>query len=161
MLSLNEFSAGQLKDVKELSLLLPRDQYEDTFLLAPYEGKINALVLDGPHKYMSFDAATNTHYSGFIIPGVEIRVDEASVFNADNQQPTFGALIRKASQAFIVAQMHNQGFRETVRVPFMTELPSLSDSVSVGFYRWSVTIGAGHERRDLIKVDVSPATADN
>lgn len=40
MLSINEFSAGHLKDVKELSLLLPRDQYGNTVLLAPNEGKI-------------------------------------------------------------------------------------------------------------------------
>lgn len=156
MLSLNEFSAGHLKDVKEQSLLLPRDKYGTTILIAPTEGVLTAFFLDGNYSFHSFEASNNSSFSGLLIPAVEVLVDQGSIFNPDSQDIPVGALVRKGSSAMLFSIVEDGRFRERKRVLLTPNLPALSEDLSVAFYRWDITIGQGAQRRTLHTVDVTP-----
>ena len=154
MLALNEFSVGKLIDIKELSLVLPRDQYEHIFLVIPSQEKPMAIILSNRHKFEAFNVDETQRWSGVVIHGVRIEVDKTDILNPERETPPPGTVIRKGSQAFILANI-DQRWRQYERIAFIGDLPVTSENVSAGFRKWSIALGEGPQKRELFKVDVT------
>lgn len=76
MLSASEFSVGCLADATGLSLVMPRNKYEDLCLVTSVNNVAVAICLDGDQKFSSLPCADNEAWKGLIVPGVSIEVDE-------------------------------------------------------------------------------------
>jgi hypothetical protein len=146
MLSPHEFSVGCISDSTGLTLVLPRGSYETSFIvIATVEPKI-AVVLEGDHRFLSFECNDNTSWKGLVIPNVSIEIDETSV--VDIAPP--GALVRSGTTLAIKAKWDGRIGNRTV--PIVGELTPCRDDMAAGFTRWRVVIGS---RRELMTIQIT------
>jgi hypothetical protein len=160
MLSLNELSTGRLCDAKAMSLLIPASKYQyHTLIVSPGEGKLVALVLESDREYTAFDCSTNTAWRGMLVHPVSIEVDETSIFDLDRFDPPLGSLSRKGTTLSVAARVA-QGPHFLKRVDLITDLPTGSEEVEVGFTSWSIFVGRGPDKRLLFSVNRPKPTND-
>ena len=153
MLRPHEISAGYLEDADDLSLMLPRSQYEDAFLLSPQADGKMAIFLGERFPFRSFECTGNTHWEGMIIRGVSIEVDESSATQI-NGLPC-GSLARRGTSLDILAMVDDGHFKQARFVPVMAGLSPMREGMAVGFTRWTVAIGTGDDRRELLRLDAA------
>jgi hypothetical protein len=149
MLSPHEFSVGCISDATGLTLVLPRGNYETSFIVnAAVEPKI-AVVLEGDHRFLSFECSDNTSWKGLIVPNILIEVDETSVVDT----VPLGAVVRSGTTLAIRVKWDGGMGNRTV--PLITELTPCRDDLAAAFTRWSIIIGEGLSRRELMAVEIS------
>jgi hypothetical protein len=147
MLSPHEFSVGYISDAVGLTLILPRNKYETCFIvIATAESKI-AVVLEGDHRFLSFDCRDNTSWKGLVIPNVTIEVDESSVTDA----VPLGAMVRTGTTLGIKTKLENRMGGQIV--PLVGDLSPCRDTLTAGFVRWHAVIGEGHSKRELRTIE--------
>ena len=95
MLSPQEFSVGFTGDATTLSLLLPRNSYEQPILLSPPQLGGMAVFLEGEHRFLTFPYAGNTAWKGLLIPGIRFEVDEKTAFAQNSFDVPKGTLVRR------------------------------------------------------------------
>lgn len=155
LLKVHQFTAGRLHNVLKLSLILPRTEYEHTFLAWRRHEQVTAVFLAGQYCFDAFHVETNNEMAGLIIEDVHIEVDESSIFSPQDVHPQRGTLIREGESLSIAAKLNNAHFGRATRLPFVDGLPSTPEHVGVGFYRWAIVLGEGLSRRELINIDVT------
>ena len=159
MLSASEFTVGCLADATGVSLVLPRNKYEDLCLVTSLGSAATAISLDGDHKFTSFQCADNEAWKGLIVPGVSIEVDEATLFDADGRYPPVGTAVRKGTELSIVSKGENRMYSRTVYCPVAANLPKCREDMAVGFTRWQVVLWRGDEKQVLKVIELKEQSA--
>jgi hypothetical protein len=78
----DEYSVGYLGDAAPGTLILPRTKYEAVVLVGGAADCPVAIFLSQHGLYQFFDCAGNRSWKGLLIPNVNVEVDAASVFDA-------------------------------------------------------------------------------
>ena len=154
MLSANEFTVGTVADAPTGSLVIPRSKDEASMLVGSLDGAPVAVFLGERFQFQHFPTSEGSNWSGLIIPGVSIEVDEATAFDAAYGR-MLGAAVRQADYLGIYATTDRSGGGRARVVPFATGLSKASDA-SVGFRSWQIVVGSGYEKRVLHSVQVQP-----
>lgn len=153
MLSLEEFTGGPLSVAQPLALMLPHSRYGETFLVGQEDQGRIAVFIGEAHKFESFICDTADNWSGLIINGVAIEVDESTVFDPDRDDEPLGSIVRRGTELCIyVRNQHGFGGRP---IPLIGGLRALPERHRVGFTRWQIVIGERTEKRVLITIDVT------
>ena len=155
MLCPHEFGAGALSEAQPLSLVLPRDEYEQMFIIGEMQGEAYAVCLSEHWKFHGFSCRGVTAHSGLIIPNVNIEVDESSLFKVEGFFPPIGAALREETGLFLGYRAEGLATRGIPKVTLASGLTHFSGQV--GFTRWAITIGKGEQRRVLQSIDLTPA----
>jgi hypothetical protein len=153
MLSANEFLVGSISKASALTLVLPRREHEEAFLVGTSPKGTAAVFLSGTYQFRWMEATGNTHWSGLLIPNVRIEVDETTLFHTDHVHAKPGSLLRKGPQLLIHAVDSERHFG--LPTPIVLEDGLLdTEEQSAGFSKWQIVIGTGYEKRILYSVHV-------
>lgn len=147
MLAANEFTVGTLADAKPLSLILPRKKYEATILVGKNQAGHNAVVLSGQYSCYCIDSRNNDNWSGIIIGDIHIELDEKSVFDALDDDPALGNIVRLDSNLTIIAKQE-KSYPNVVSVTLCDDLSPVT-RLKAGFRRWQIVLGEGVDKRVL------------
>lgn len=149
MLQAHEFTAGNLLDARGLTLMLPRDEYEQSLLIAEHGDLTMVAILKGPYRFRAFkrDASSN-QWRGLLIPDIRIEIDETSVFQPQGSAP-LGSLLRSDSDLRLMTRRDDEQFGRAGSIVLLTNLPTCGDGQSVGFTSWQIVLGEGRNRRIL------------
>lgn len=154
MLAASEFSVGTIGEAAPLTLILPRREYEPIALIGCAAGDESPAVffLDDRNMFKWFKCAENQHWSGIQIPGVQIEVDETSVFDPDHNWPKPGCVVRQSTQLVAVAESSSfYSSRGTEAVVLVEDLAPSSQRAA--FSRWQISLGRDALKRILHIVD--------
>lgn len=152
MISPQEFTVGSIGSAAPLSLILPRNQYEETVLVGHIGGEPAAVFLTGQHRFQFFCCAGNDNWTGIVIPGVRIEVDETRISDMGSGTP-LGCAVRSDTRLTVRAKSE-RSYSSTTAVTLHDELSSAGDH-SAGFMRWQVVLGTGDEKRVLTEIDLT------
>ena len=142
-------------------MVLPRTRYESTFLVGERADQPMAMFLDGDHVYGSFPSADAESWNGLLIPGVELMVDPASLFDPDEGRAPFGSIVRGGNYLAVVAKSSQRyGFQEAIRISLHHDLPAMASALKVGFLHWQLVLGGEQNRRVLFELDLRSTDAD-
>jgi hypothetical protein len=155
MLSLSEFSAGELRSASPVSLMLPLAEHDGEFLIAGSKDAPVAIFLRGEYAFRHFESASSEDWTGLIIPNVAIEVDEGSAFNAPSDRPTPGDVVRRGAE-LAMCVMRDRG-NGTNLIALASDLPAIGE-MQVGFRRWQVVLGEGRLKRVIREFDSSKKT---
>lgn len=154
MLTAREFTVGTLAEALPGTLVLPRTKYESTFLVGERGGPI-AMFLDGDYRFSSFPTKDVNNWKGVLIPGVELIVDHASLFDPDDERAPLGSVVRGGTYLAITAKSGDRyGFQDAIRINLRDDLPKSPSEVKAGFLHWQLVLGSGQERRVLFEMDL-------
>jgi hypothetical protein len=156
MLSPQEFGAGTLSEAQPLALVLPRDKYESMFIVGWVGEESVAVFLSEQWKFRAFACGQNTDHGGLIVPGVDIEVDETSLFKIDRFYAPLGGVVRLDDGLFLGIQLEGQMGRGGSGLRLVSGLPPFKGQV--GFTKWSVTVGRGQGKRTLYEIDAANPT---
>jgi len=150
VISTDEFHVASASSCTPLSLLLPRSHLDEPLLIGTSNnGKSACLMLSGPHQFSWFESEGADRWFGLAYPSVRIEMDETSVFSPDYTQSALGNLIRKGTSLAVCAK--SREFRGQDFVMVENNLPSTGEA-SVGFTRWQVVLGHGHDKKVLFEI---------
>lgn len=153
MLSAREFTVGSIAQASPLSLVLPRNSYEETILIAQGPSGPAAFFLSERAQFNWFESTGNEHWHGLIIPDIRIEIDERSIFDPHRVQPKLGTVVRRENQLIVQAKAKAfSSFPEPIVLE--NDLPPAS-TAGAGFFRWQVVLGAAQDKRVLYEVSVS------
>ena len=152
MLKPHEFSVGALDEAVRLTLVLPRKKYEELMLVSVNADQKHAIFLSGTYRFRTFECSRNTDWKGLLVSGVNIEVDETSLFDPAEESAVNGAIIRSGASVSIRAMPEQMTVPRSILIPLQEGLPPLQSGMSVGFRRWTINLGAGRDRRELLKV---------
>lgn len=152
MLAPEEFTVGTFTSAPVGCLILPRNRHEATAIVGLLDETPTAVFLGDRHQFHSFPTAGSQNWSGLIIPNVRIEVDESTAFDPAYGNSSLGAMVRAATQLSIYARTE-RSFGWHAAVPVVSNLPAAYGG-GVGFTKWQVVLGAGPEKRILLKIDV-------
>lgn len=122
--------------------MLPIGTYGQTVLVGGTADKRVAVFIEGSTAFRFFKYETNDNFDGLIVPGIELELDETSVFHDSYVDAPLGTLVRQGAELCIVAYGEHT-FGRGMRVPLVANLPSLQERRSAGFTRWQLTVGQG------------------
>lgn len=148
MLAASEFSVGTIGDATPLTLILPRKDYEPIALVgrATKNGNPAVFFLDDRDRFKWFECTENQHWSGIQIPGVQIEVDETSVFDPEHKWPKPGCVVRQSTQLVAIAESSTFYLsRGTDAVVLVEDLAPSSQKAA--FSRWQISLGEGNQKR--------------
>lgn len=145
MLSVDEFSVGYFSDALPGSLVLPRNDREEAALIGRFRDEPCAVLLSGQFVWQAFPLTGNVRWSGLIVPGVRIELDEGSLFD-----PAYGAPIGSIQRSGTVLTLRSKSdaSTSTIQVLICDGLPPLNNH-SAGFSQWQVVLGFGDQKRVL------------
>jgi len=153
MLSPDEFTVGTFASAPAGSLILPRSKHEATVIVGLLDEAPTAVFLgDDQFRFKYFPTAGSENWSGLIIPSVRVEVDETTAFDPASGGRSLGVVVRAATELSVYANSERSMIRPRP-VSLVSNLPPISDD-AVGFTKWQVVIGAGTEKRILLKIDV-------
>ncbi len=160
MLAVEEFTCGSLNDAEPLALVLPRTKHEEPILVGGTGQKRVAVFIGEKHSFHSFgyDVGGNDHWSGLIIKGVAIEVDESTVFDPNLGGSPLGALVRQDTRLFVRAITDGHFDRGHTVTSLIEGLETVQARHPAAFLRWQIVIGKGIEKRVLRTIDVRPGT---
>lgn len=158
MLLPSQFGAGTLSEVQPLSLVIPRDKYEELFIVGWYDEKPFAVCLSERWKFTGIPREDTTAHGGLIIPNVGIEVDETSLIKVESFYAPIGSLVRDGDGLFLGFKADNAWGRPSAFARMMSGLPKYQGKV--GFSRWAITIGEGRTKQILQAVDTSTMLAN-
>lgn len=148
MLSVEEFTVGPYASAENLSLALPRNEYENYALIGRGDkGERAAVLLSGQFKSLFLDCSElDSNWAGLIVPNVRIEVDNASLFDPGHNGRPLGAIIRRETRLVLVAKME-RAFRPV----FLTLQDGLvtTGDWQAGFTKWQIVIGEEQSKRVL------------
>jgi len=154
MLSTSAFTIGSISQATPLTLVLPRDRYEETILIGLCSNGPAALFLSGTNQFDWFESASNGNWHGLLIPEVYIEVDETSIFDPRQLESKPGTVVRKGTQLIAQANQNSgRSFRKLAPVVLEDGLPPISEE-GAGFLRWQIVLGSGRDKRVLHEISV-------
>lgn len=153
MLTIDEFSAGDLSTMKPVSLLRPISSHDREVLVAGSDDMPIAVILHDEYAYRWFETSGSSDWTGLIIPNLRIELEETSAFDARHERPSLGCAVRRGSElAICTRQQDGTGI---AYIPLIAGLPSLGE-YKVGFARWQLVLGEGERKRIIRKFDLTP-----
>lgn len=156
MLRLGDFIVGDLSQVQEpdLTIVLPRTQYEHTGIAGVVQQQRFVITLDGDLPCQAYPFSSDEPWNGLLIPGVDIEVDIGSVFDPAGENVSLGAIIREADQLDIVAAsgQHQSSFRR-LKVTLLSGLPAGQAHQAAGFRSWRITKGRDADKQVLFTLN--------
>lgn len=155
MLAPEEFTVGTFASASAGSLILPRNKHEATVIVGLLDEAPTAVFLRDQFQFHYFHTAGSENWSGLIIPNVRVEVDESTAFDPGHGGSPLGAVVRAATELSVYAKME-RSFGRSRAVSLVSNLPPTYDG-GVGFTRWQVVLGAGSEKRILLKIGVETA----
>lgn len=155
MLASEEFTVGTFASAPAGSLILPRNKHEATAIVGLLDEAPTAVFLGDRFQFHCFPTAGSESWSGLIIPNVRVEVDESTAFDPAYGNSPLGTVVRAATQLSVYAKTERSFGRHRV-VPLVSNLPATYDG-GVGFTKWQIVLGAGPEKRLLLKIDVQTA----
>lgn len=154
MLAAGEFAVGTLAEAAPGTLVLPRTKYESIFLVGDRGGPV-AMFLDGDYCFSSFPTNDAENWKGLLIPGVELIVDHASLFDPDNERAPLGSVVRGGTYLAITAKSGDRyGFQDAIRINLRDDLPKSPSNLKAGFLHWQLVLGSRQERQVLFELDL-------
>lgn len=154
MLSTSAFTIGSIGQAKPLTLVLPRNAYEETILIGQCTTGPAALFQSGTNQFDWFESASNGSWHGLLIPDVYIEIDEKSIFDPRQLESKPGTVVRKGTQLIAQANQNSgRSFRKLAPVVLENGLPPISEE-EVGFLRWQIVLGSGREKRVLHEISI-------
>jgi hypothetical protein len=161
MLRPEDFLVATLKDSTGISLFLARHSYERSALVVRSSDHFVAVCLDKDPSsaFRSFECSGNDAWSGLLVPNISIEVDATKLCEPNVIEIPVGALIRHDDKLSIVTR-HACGFGVPNIVPLYFGLQVSAPGLSAGFYKWTVGLGSGQDRRVLLDVDLSDKEDD-
>lgn len=151
MLAPEEFTTGTFASALAGSLILPRNEHEVAAIVGLVDAAPAVVILSGQFQFNYFPTAGAENWSGLIIPGVRIELDETTTFDPSYSKPS-GAAIRVDTSLGVYAQTE-RSFGRTRAVSLVSGLPGTTEG-GVGFTKWQVVLGAGTDKRILLKIAV-------
>jgi len=151
MLAPEEFTVGPIGSAAPLSLVLPRNQYEQVILIGHIDGAPTAIFLTGQFRFQLLSSAGNGAWKGLVVPNVRVEVDEKSLFDADYGTP-IGAIVR-ADTSLTIRGKSEYSYSPTSAVTLHDGLGPSSE-YKVGFSCWRVVVGLGQDKRTLFEMDL-------
>lgn len=152
MLAPEEITAGTFASAPAGSLILPRNRYETTAIVGLLDGAPTAVLLGDRFQFHYLPTAGSENWSGLVIPNVRVEVDESTAFDPAHGNSPLGTVVRAATHLSIYAKTE-RSFGRHQAVKLASDLPD-TDGGGVGFARWQVVLGAGSEKRVLLKIHV-------
>ena len=150
MLSPEEFSVGNAKDARGLTLLLPRGPYERPLLIVESEDKKIAVILDQEFPFSMFDLDSAESWTGVLIPDVRVEVDERSVVDTDGFFIPSGLIVRERDYLALKTDTGaSRGRPQHCKLVLTSGLPMCSEPHSAGFSKWRIVLGEGLHKRTL------------
>lgn len=152
MLAPEEFTVGTFASAPAGSLILPRNKREATVIVGLLEEAPTAVFLGDRFQFHYFPTAGSANWSGLIVPNVRVEVDESTAFDPGYEGFPLGAVVRAATELSVYAKTE-RSFGRSRSVLLVPNLPATYDG-GVGFTKWQIVLGAGTEKRILLKIDV-------
>lgn len=153
MLAPEEFGVCSLSQAVPFSLMIPRTKYEATFLIGGSADEPLAVSLDDQNQYRSFECKGNESWSGLLVLGVSIEVDETSVFDPRQSFAKPGAIVRH-EQCLAISSINERAAFRPALVPIRTGLKSVPSEHQAAFLHWKIVLGQGSEKRTLFVIDL-------
>ncbi|GGF86396.1 hypothetical protein [Mameliella alba] len=145
MLSLNEFTIGNVGSAKPLSLILPSRKYDETILVGRAGEVPTAVFLSGQHHGQLFESLGNTSWGGIIIPNIRVEIDEASAVDVEYAGVSSLFVIRLDTRLVIVAK-GEKAFARSNLVTLHDNLVPESE-FRAAFAGWQIVVGEGSNKR--------------
>lgn len=152
MLALSEFFPGTLADAPSGSLTLPRDKYERCGIVASHNDEPFFVILGDEERFQGFPSKDNTSHKGLIVPAVSVEVDETSLVPLDSWYTPRGSIVCAEGVVGIRAEMIGSRSHGIV-VAMLGAIPP--SPIEAAFTRWQITLGAGRDKRVLMKIDAA------
>ncbi|MEA2999556.1 MAG: hypothetical protein QOK17_1389 [Sphingomonadales bacterium] len=152
-----EFTVGSFPeaDANGLTMMLPRRSSDEPILITFAGGEKVAVYL-GQHKYNACPCGDSEARKGLLIAGVEIEVDEGSLFDPEYEDAPPGSVVRADAGLSIVARMaDNHNLTRLQPVALVSGLSPCRERSSAGFRKWQVVLGDAEEKRVLFAVDLT------
>ncbi len=158
MLTPSEFSVGAIADAEALTLLLPRAKGDEPMLVTTAGPQPVAIFLGENCTFEGFECGTADNWRGLLVPNVQIEIEEASVFDAQREYASYGALVRQGSNLSLAARLQDEHrIHRQHLIPLVTGLATCRGELSAGFRRWRIVLGDGENKRTLREFSVEPA----
>jgi hypothetical protein len=128
--------------------------HEATVIVGLLDEAPTAVFLSDQFQFHYFHTAGSKNWSGLIIPNVRVEVDESTAFDPGYGGSPLGAVVRAATELSVYAKTE-RSFGRSRAVPLVSTASYLRGSI--GFTKWQVVLGAGPEKRILLKIDAQTA----
>jgi len=154
MLTPEEFVLGHAaeEELTSLALLYSFANRAGKSLLAPHDGRLKQILLDGEDPHYVYEIGTRRDWPGIIVPDVRVWVDEEKLISPYVGSLPIGCLLRRDTGLYFIGQAPG-GFG-TASAQLVGGLRQAPEQASVGFSRWRLTIGHGENERTLFEHEV-------
>lgn len=150
ILPLSAMRSVDIRKLKESGIVLPIQAHDRTLAITIWDGEPFAIVLDGPRSFTFFQIDVHSHFQGLFLPAPEIVVSMPSATRGESAQGIPGTLILENGRANVVGRRVGDRWGDPVNVPLWQEIDeTCSNGKTIGFSRWSVRVGDGHERHTI------------
>lgn len=160
MLNPSDCFIAPISAAKEMTLVLPRADYEHRCLIVMCEAKPLAICLDElPQigRFFAFKCDENDNWHGLHIPGVRIELDETSLIDAGGHYAPRGAMVRQEDKLSLVVQSEGNYQTQRSYAAIYENLPPCTPNMSAGFRKWQIVLGESTRRQVLWQVEANPA----
>jgi len=158
MLDPSECFAGPVSAAKQITLVLPRTEYEHRCLIVINDEKPFAICLDELDRlgrFRAFQCNENDAWKGLHIPGVRIELDETSLHDADRHYTPLGSMVRSEDKLAMRVNLEGRHYADSASLFFMEGLPQSAPHLSACFTRWQVVLGESDNKRVLLRIDAA------
>ena len=159
MLNPAEFFVAPVSAAKEMTLVLPRTEYEHRCLIVAGDEKPIAICLDELHqlgRFLAFECGENESWKGLHIPGVRIELDESSLHDAEGRWAPRGSMVRVEDKLSLWVEFEGNHQTRSRTVAIYGKLHPCAPHMSACFLKWQIVLGEGEEKRVLATVDATP-----
>lgn len=161
MIDPSECFAAPISAAQEMTLVLPRGDYEHRCLIVMSEGKPVVVCLDELHqlgRFFAFECDGQNSWNGLHIPGVRIELDEASLSEAQGHFIPRGTMERSEDKLSLRVQFERRFHSSASSITILDGLRTCAAYQSACFLKWQIVLGVGEEKRVLATVDATPIT---
>ena len=144
MIPLEFLRAANLSEVCGLGLLLPIDNFGETFLVTSGEQAM-AVFLTGQFAGHAFPLSMAENWVGLVIEQLEMQVDLSTAYSVDKDGPKLGSIIIEGNRSNIVASVKDGGWTQTQRIPLGESVKLEAGACVVGFLSWQLVRRQNHE----------------
>ena len=159
MIDPSECFAASVSAAKDLTLVLPRADYEQPCLIVLNEEKSIAICLAELHqlgRFFAFECEKNDDWKGLHVPGVRIELDETSLHDAQGRSSPRGSMVRFEDKLGLRVQLEGPYHATTSSIVITDGLPACAPQQSACFLRWQIVLGEGEAKRVFMRVDATP-----
>lgn len=159
MLDPSEVFVAPICAAREMTLVLPRSEYEHRCLIVTAGEKPIAICLDELQRigrFLAFECDENDNWKGMHIPGVRIELDETSLHDAEGRYAPRGSMVRVEDRLTLWVELEGQYQTRSHAITIHDKLPPCAPHMSACFMKWQIVLGEGEDKRVLWSADATP-----